>query len=800
MTTERAPSILYIDAYDSFAENIAALLRQRLAVEVTFVAIDCDVPTRFGRSHRDFFAGFDAIVLGPGPGDPRNEVDVGLFNQAWKYAAEDGIPVLGICLGFQSLCAQHGVPALRMGLPCHGHAKEVLHVDRDIFADVPSVVATNYNSLGVRLKDFTPKIFDASRRSSVGSVDSLSSAQSLVSTSSTLSKPPAHAPRHRLVENLEVLAWDKDDWVMAVKHRSHPFYGFQFHPESCKSNAACHGLVERWWEVAVAHNTMHRTVARARLQDVGQSSVPPKANEDFEALEASLARLGDECSGGLTRMSVQLSDGRDRIASLCYELSPSETVVMLESTKRGRYSIYAFPDDFNFQLEYTPGRCTLLRRRSCVGTFHVEREHVTNALETFMCSKLVGDDVGSIPFRGGFAGFLSYEFGAGALNLDVPPRESRRAPSSTPDVSLLWVDRSVVFDNATGLAHVQSIRDNDSCWVEGMVRKIRTHEKDDLEADAQLPEILSRVKVALPDHDRYISQIRSCRAELLAGNSYELCLTTEAKVTTPAGPDNAWHLYRNIQRHNPVPFASYVRLNKTTILSSSPEQFLSWSTLDTGDDTIGTIDMIPMKGTVKKTPDMTLAKATAILACAKESAENLMIADLIRHDLYNTVGRDASVEVVKLCDVVETETVFSLVSHIRAHVASAPPTVKDPPEKDVSHVRQMTAHGIKALTRTLPPGSMTGAPKKRSCEILHRLERRDRGVYSGAIGYMDVAGNGAWSVCIRTAFSNDDDGEDEQVWRLGAGGAITVLSDEEQEWEEMMTKLDSVLRGFRPVD
>ena len=78
-------------------------------------------------------------------------------------------------------------------------------------------------------------------------------------------------------------------------------------------------------------------------------------------------------------------------------------------------------------------------------------------------------------------------------------------------------------------------------------------------------------------------------------------------------------------------------------------------------------------------------------------------------------------------------------------------------------------------------------------------------MYSGAMGYIDICGNGAWSVSIRSAFSSDNDntmdektGEEKQTWRIGAGGAITVLSDEEQEWEEMMTKLDSVLRGFRP--
>lgn len=92
---------------------------------------------------------------------------------------------------------------------------------------------------------------------------------------------------------------------------------------------------------------------------------------------------------------------------------------------------------------------------------------------------------------------------------------------------------------------------------------------------------------------------------------------------------------------------------------------------------------------------------------------------------------------------------------------------------------------------------MTGAPKRRSCEILAGLEERSRGVYSGVIGYLDVGGGGGFSVCIRSAFANTDhNGDGTQSWRIGAGGAITVLSNADAEWDEMQTKLESVLKAF----
>ncbi|EXJ83743.1 aminodeoxychorismate synthase [Capronia coronata CBS 617.96] len=798
-------SILFVDAYDSFAENIVALLRQQLDLGVSLIRIDCDIPARFGRSPEDFFSSFDAIVLGPGPGSPQNESDVGLFTQVWKYAAKGDIPVLGICLGFQSLCVQYGVPVVRMELPCHGHAKQVFHCHRDIFAGAGDVVATNYNSLGVRLTDFKREC-GFSRPGSSGSTESFASSQSVQSTTSTFSKPAQERPRHRFAEGLEVLAWDQDDWVMAVKHKLFPFYGIQFHPESCKSNSECRNVLNQWWQTSIAHNkTVSRTPSRypmPRPHLVAPSIKTRSLRSESESLLTKMAQLASSSGSHMTSVVVPWVRKADDIASLCHEMSPSGSVVMLESTKRGRYNIYAFPDSSNFHIEYANEQCSVFQGGHPAATFSLDREEVVQAIETFTCSKQTNDDEHSGPFQGGFMGYLSYEFGATSLGLDVSRRQGSQP--CTPDISLLWVDRSIVFDHVSGNAFVQSIRQNDGVWTEEVVQTLRKICQTDVRyaeppRDTRLQDILSSATPTMPDHDQYISQIRACHSELLAGNSYELCLTTEATIRTPCGPENSWLLYKNIQRHNPVPFAAYMHLNKTTILSSSPEQFLSWSR-------DGSIDMIPMKGTVKKTPDMTLEKASIILASAKESAENLMIADLIRHDLYSTVGRDAVVEVVKLCDVVETETVFTLVSHIRAHVPLA--------DRHANQLKEdMTKYGIQALSHTLPPGSMTGAPKKRSCEILHHLEQRDRGVYSGAIGYINVNGNGAWSVCIRAAFSNEDDNgvaSDDvankgdqaarcrQKWRIGAGGAITVLSDPEQEWEEMMTKLDSVLRGFRP--
>lgn len=808
MTTGK--TILFVDAYDSFAENIAALLQQKLQVTVTLIHIDCDIPARFGQSVEQFLSSFDAIVLGPGPGNPQNESDVGLFNTVWKCAPLLNIPVLGICLGFQSLCTYYGLPVVKLGLPCHGHAKTIVHTESGIFHGAGHVVATNYNSLGVRRADMDNSF--VSRTSSSGSVVSLSSSRSFQSDLSTHDVSVSRS-RGRKPADLAILAWDADEWVMAVKHNVHHFHGFQFHPESCKSNAACVTLLRNWWDSVALHNERYRAgrgVNTPAFENPPSPQLEKGANTEHLGLQTRLSHLGRHAGQDLHCITLSSLEARNEIAQLCYDLSGDNNLVMLESTRKGRYSIFPFPDESTFRLEYGQNQCKTVVGSS-VQVHRLPRQVVVTLLEGFLLEKQYTPDSRSVPFTAGFMGYLSYEFGIDSLNMEDPASRPPPSPRSTPDINLVWVDRSIVVDHKTQTVHIQSLRRDDGGWCKDMAKRINsmtTSHLDDSppESKTLLREIQLSSQVQLPDHDNYISQIQQCRAELIAGNSYELCLTTEACIKTPKGPDHAWILYRNLQRHNPVPYAGYVRLGGTTILSSSPEHFLSWSSE-------GTIDMIPMKGTVKKSQDMTLAKAQEILASAKESAENLMIADLIRHDLYSTVSRDALVQVVKLCDVIETETVYTMVSHIRAHVpleedkdkdksAESSPRSRCDARSLESRSAIMTRTGLKALTRTLPPGSMTGAPKKRSCEILGRLERRDRGVYSGAIGYMDVGGVGSWNVCIRSAFANDSDEEEVggriwQKWRVGAGGAITVLSDDELEWDEMMAKLDSVAKAFR---
>ena len=133
--------------------------------------------------------------------------------------------------------------------------------------------------------------------------------------------------------------------------------------------------------------------------------------------------------------------------------------------------------------------------------------------------------------------------------------------------------------------------------------------------------------------------------------------------------------------------------------------------------------------------------------------------------------------------VEEYATVYQLVSVIAGTLDPDVPTTKT---------------GLKVLAASLPPGSMTGAPKKRSCALLAEIEgQKPRGLYSGVLGYLDVGGGGDFSVVIRTAFKYGGGGDGGDCdWQIGAGGAVTVLSEAEAEWEEMLAKRESLLKVF----
>jgi para-aminobenzoate synthetase len=265
-----------------------------------------------------------------------------------------------------------------------------------------------------------------------------------------------------------------------------------------------------------------------------------------------------------------------------------------------------------------------------------------------------------------------------------------------------------------------------------------------------------------PRHDRgaYLDRIAECQAEIHDGESYEVCLTNA--VTAPVTIDPR-RTFSWLRQGSPVPYGALLEFPDVAILSASPERFLT-----VGHD--GVVESKPIKGTRPRgaTPADDVALHDDLATNAKDRAENLMIVDLVRHDL----GRCATVGSVRADPVFQVETyanAHQLVSTVRAELRD-----------DCSAV-----DGVRAA---FPPGSMTGAPKIRTMEIIDRLEAGPRGVYSGAIGYFSLTGAADFSVVIRTVVLRAG------VLSYGVGGAIIALSDAEAEYEEIAVKATPLLR------
>lgn len=349
-----------------------------------------------------------------------------------------------------------------------------------------------------------------------------------------------------------------------------------------------------------------------------------------------------------------------------------------------------------------------------------------------------------LPFSLGYVGYLGYE-------LKGETSGEYYHKNDYPDAMFKFADRAVIKDHLTNEIILVCYSDD-----EFSLEKI-TGENIEFKNE-ELPNYSLEV-----GKEEYISDIKKCLDYIKQGESYEICLTNRLIIDEKI---NAVDYYKCLRDVSPSQYGALLLFKDLQICSSSMERFLKI-------DSNGVVTTKPIKGTLPRGKDK--EEDDKFISMLKNDerfhSENLMIVDLLRNDLGMICKKD-SVKVTKLLDVESFKTLHQLVSTVEGELLDDK-TVMD------------------CIKATFPGGSMTGAPKKRTMEIIDRLEKSPRGVYSGAIGYFSLNKNVDLSIVIRTSVIEKD------KTTIGVGGAIIDLSDPVEEYDEILLKASGSLKALK---
>ncbi|ONI86896.1 aminodeoxychorismate synthase, component I [Actinosynnema sp. ALI-1.44] len=552
----------------------------------------------------------------------------------------------------------------------------------------------------------------------------------------------------QLPAELEATAWAEDGVVMGLRHLSRPLWGVQFHPESVATD---HGatLLDNFRRLA------EKTAARngspfGRVPQATATPRPPRAPDceqpgpwrvlhrvvDREAdAEATFRELFSHSRHAFWLDSSQVEAGLSRFSFLGAPLGPDGEV-----------------------LSYDVER-SVLTVLPALGPARQVRESVFDVLDARLRER--GTPTPALPFglNCGYVGYFGYELKA---ELGFPNRHA----AATPDAVWVSATRMVAVDHAEGRTYLLALaRDGNvaqaTAWLDETETRLALSGNGSGGPAAHTTADIDPEPWLRRPRPGYLADVTDCQHELHAGESYEICHTTTATMPFAGDP---LERYLRQRRANPAPYAAYLRLGDAYVLCSSPERFLRV-------DKDHVVQSKPIKGTAPRHPDPAQDERLReeLARSAKARAENLMIVDLLRNDL-GRVCEVGTISVPRFMVVESYATVHQLVSTVEGRLRPG-----------------ITA--IDCVRACFPGGSMTGAPKQRTVEIIDRLENGPRGIYSGTLGWFGLDGTADLNIVIRTAVITGGE------LTVGAGGAIVLDSDPVDEYEEMLLKARAPLRG-----
>lgn len=359
------------------------------------------------------------------------------------------------------------------------------------------------------------------------------------------------------------------------------------------------------------------------------------------------------------------------------------------------------------------------------------------------------------PFTGGVMGYIGYDYARRLESLPTQAIDDLPLPES----SLASYNLVICFDHTVRRAWIVATS------FGGADVFVRTKWLQHQLANAAVTMPLMPCEHALKSNfspEVYRQAVRCAIDHIYAGDIFEVNLSQRFAVEF--SQQQLWALYCRLRQVNPAPFAGYLKTDDVVIASASPERFLQVQQ--------GIVETRPIKGTRARGHDQSadMALQQELLASAKDRAENAMIVDLLRNDL-SKVCEDFSVTVPSFCELESYANVHHLVSVVQGKLK--------------------TNYSVADLWRAcFPGGSITGAPKIRAMEIIDALEPTRRGPYCGSMvccgfnGYVDS------SILIRSFVTKGDQ------LTFQVGGAITVDSDADSEFQETLTKAQGLLQAL----
>lgn len=552
----------------------------------------------------------------------------------------------------------------------------------------------------------------------------------------------------QLPDCLEKIAWTEEGLVMGLRHRALPFWGVQFHPESICTEYG-QTLLENFRNITLQF-TKKSSISPEKKCCTGYGAASIPINEPYQKQSPKFE---------LHKRKLNICPNTEQIFVHLFQQAPNAFWLDSSRVETG-LSRFSFMGDGNgansLLVRYHTQTQELIITQSDSVTSRTESifDYLKREIDLRRCQDL------ELPFdfNCGFVGYFGYE-------LKAESGSQLMHSSPLPDAIFLLADRLIAIDHQEQclyLLHLVQKGETEQAeiWFDTIQKQLKNL--------TPLPPLIpqgnsQQIKFRLSrNYQTYINDIHHCLEEIYEGETYQVCLTNQ--LHTDITPDPLT-FYRTLRRLNPAPYAAFLRFGEIAIACSSPERFLRI-------DQQGWVETKPIKGTLRRgeCPEEDSILREQLRNSEKDRAENLMIVDLLRNDL-GRVCEVGSVHVPKLMEVETYATVHQLVTTVRGHL-------------------RPDLQALDCVRVVFPGGSMTGAPKIRTMQIIDRLEQEARGVYSGTIGFLGLNSSADLNIVIRTAVLTPNQTS------IGIGGGIVALSDPEMEFQETLLKAQALIHAM----